>query len=323
MAKRTQTGSETAWKRLDDRFRVALERCLTGAGAVRVASEGRRQGPVRSGFHEHRSWELFFVLRGGLAFEVAGRPVEHHEPGSVVLVPPGTIHLAIDRLSQPAELEVLVVGLPNDEAVGRVDGAEGELRGAGLAASHEPAGVRRVALSGRELMRWGESMGASPHEIVRRVADSVEGSDWSKRRGAALLRLLVSSFAEIAGDRGRVTGIDRRERLVAEVMAVLETRYFDAELTVGEVAKAVGISDSHMGTVFREFTGQTIHRALLELRMRKARELLTHSSHSIKRIAAMTGWSNQLYFATAFRRDVGEPPSAFRRRLREQAPADT
>ena len=81
---------------------------------------------------------------------------------------------------------------------------------------------------------------------------------------------------------------------------------------MAEVAGALRLSAVHLGFLFRKMTGRTLHQALIDLRLRRATDFLTRSTFSIKEIAALTGWSNQLYFSAAYRRHYGRPPSAVR-----------
>ncbi|MBQ9774016.1 MAG: helix-turn-helix transcriptional regulator [Clostridia bacterium] len=72
---------------------------------------------------------------------------------------------------------------------------------------------------------------------------------------------------------------------------------------------------SHTGLIwkFRRETGTTPLQYLIELRMRRAKELLLTGSLSISEIAERCGYPNAYYFTNAFRKHAGKSPGAFRR----------
>lgn len=150
------------------------------------------------------------------------------------------------------------------------------------------------------------------------VARSLAAGVWGRERALGLIRILVASFAEvISHPRQDRTTLDARR--VAEVQLFLQSHYFEPDLSVKTVAQALGMSASHLGALFRKTMGRTLHQTLLNLRLSRATDLLTRTTLSVKEIAAMTGWSNQLYFSAAYRRRYGRPPTAVRSAASEKA----
>jgi AraC family transcriptional regulator len=62
----------------------------------------------------------------------------------------------------------------------------------------------------------------------------------------------------------------------------------DADLTVFGIAQAVGLSPDHFSRLFKESTGQSPHRYVVEARVRKAKELLTTGKFTISEAAFMS-----------------------------------
>ena len=83
-------------------------------------------------------------------------------------------------------------------------------------------------------------------------------------------------------------------------------------ITVGELAKHVGLSPEYLSAKFRRETGMTVSGYLSEARIREAKVLLRFSSLSIGEIAAQLSFSSQSYFRTAFKRKVGVTPQQYR-----------
>jgi AraC family transcriptional regulator len=87
----------------------------------------------------------------------------------------------------------------------------------------------------------------------------------------------------------------------------------DADLTLAELATESGYSRTHFMRMFKAATGQTPHRYLLELRLRKAQSMLTDRALPLTDIALACGFSSHAHLSTAFRSRFGMAPSAYRR----------
>ena len=84
------------------------------------------------------------------------------------------------------------------------------------------------------------------------------------------------------------------------------------ELTVGDLAAVANLSPFHFLRMFRRATGTTPHRYVVEVRMRRAAELLQHTSYPIARVASACGYRSPGQFAATFRRHYGTTPASFR-----------
>jgi AraC family transcriptional regulator len=82
----------------------------------------------------------------------------------------------------------------------------------------------------------------------------------------------------------------------------------DADLTVSGIAQAVGISPDHFSRLFKQSTGQTPYRYVVEARARKAKELLTTGKFTISEAAFHVGFVDQSHLTRHFKRIFGLPP---------------
>jgi two-component system response regulator YesN len=87
-------------------------------------------------------------------------------------------------------------------------------------------------------------------------------------------------------------------------------------LRVQDVARAVGLSKSHLAQAFKRETDETVRQYIQTRRMAKAAALLYDLSLSIKEIAALVGIPDSGNFARAFQKATGCTPTEFRNRLR-------
>jgi AraC-like DNA-binding protein len=166
-------------------------------------------------------------------------------------------------------------------------------------------------MSRAELAAWTKLVRQAPGRLMDGIAEAVERGGFARQRALSDLRLLLSGLGEVLfGAESSGEEVDP----AARAEAVLYREYYRNDLDVGEVARMVGLSTSHLARLFKRRTGRSLHQTLIAIRLRRAQELLRDPELSIKEVAALTGWSNQLYFSSAFRACHGVAPTQARRR---------
>jgi AraC-like DNA-binding protein len=81
---------------------------------------------------------------------------------------------------------------------------------------------------------------------------------------------------------------------------------------LGRVAEASGLSKYHLDRVFKQSTGLSPSRYMTNLRLDKAKLLLTNSLTPIADVAVELGFSDQSHFTHVFKRFIGVTPKAYR-----------
>ena len=97
---------------------------------------------------------------------------------------------------------------------------------------------------------------------------------------------------------------------VAQAKVLIQENFQD--ISPEELAKRLCLSYSSFRKTFKEYTGFSPARYIGEVRMSKAKELLTNTSMSIKEVAYHVGYNNHDYFFTAFRHVTGRTPAEYR-----------
>jgi AraC family transcriptional regulator len=97
------------------------------------------------------------------------------------------------------------------------------------------------------------------------------------------------------------------------------------EVHLTDLASEVGLSESYLARTFRAATGTTLHAALMERRIARARLLIEAAARrgvpaSLADIAAATGFSSHAHMTTAFRRVLGITPSEWVRMMVRRSP---
>jgi AraC-like DNA-binding protein len=86
----------------------------------------------------------------------------------------------------------------------------------------------------------------------------------------------------------------------------------EAPLDIEELARKFNVSYRSFRRGFARHTGLSPHRYLQEIRLARARTLLSQSALSIKEIALRAGFEDTQYFCRFFHKKVGMAPTAFR-----------
>ncbi len=89
-------------------------------------------------------------------------------------------------------------------------------------------------------------------------------------------------------------------------------QHLDKGFKASELAAQLGMSEAHLRRLFRVVYGRTPRQYLLEMRMRRAGELLRTTELRLKQIAREVGYTNLGTFERNFKRVHKLLPSAFR-----------
>ena len=95
-------------------------------------------------------------------------------------------------------------------------------------------------------------------------------------------------------------------------IANLMEEHIEKPLSLDEIAAASGISRRQIERLFKRHVQCVPKKYYLQLRLRRARELLLQTSMSIMDITTACGFQSPPHFSRCYRREFGQPPSAER-----------
>lgn len=176
----------------------------------------------------------------------------------------------------------------------------------------------------RDIDRWRWGLDKGPHrrpmpvptQLVSAVeallAESVGVEPESAEAAHAYAELIGIYVDRLLGPEPQTSPeqAELRERLQAvwyEVDAELHRRW-----TLAELAGRLQISESSLQRLVGRLYGTTPLARVAELRMRRAKELLSNSTNSLEEISQSVGYETVFAFSKAFKRWTGMSPSAFR-----------
>ena len=121
--------------------------------------------------------------------------------------------------------------------------------------------------------------------------------------------LLIKSFSLFSKKQGNINKTSHDPEAIVFGNAV---NYMNScicfQPTVLEIADFCKVSEATLKRIFNKYSGTSIHKYFLKLKMKTAAELLA-SGFSVTEIAEKLGFGSQAYFSAAFKRETGISPS--------------
>ncbi len=226
--------------------------------------------------------EVCFVLRGRLDWW-AGDAIYEVHAGDVVVIPVGVPHGSIDSTLQPCEY--YAVHLNPADLSPSIAATLSDTSMAGLHSSQSELG-----------------------QLVIRIFQEHEQPDsCSQDTCQALCSLLIASLA-----RHKRLSADRRVSKFVHLAQEALLASLEADSPVAMAAENLRVSTAWLNRKFREEVGQAPGEWIRNRKIVEAKQLLAFGRSSPTEVSIRLGFKSTQYFATAFKREIGLSPSAYR-----------
>ena len=145
-------------------------------------------------------------------------------------------------------------------------------------------------------------------DLYRRAfAAAREEAAYSQQEMAGLVNHLIGKMyslernIELSRNQQQVDMIDKARWRIRESL--------ESETTIQDIAEELGVSYSNFRKLFKEYTGLSPSTYQQELRLLRAKELLSTTDLSIKEIAYRLNFESPDYFSAKFKAKMGIKPS--------------
>lgn len=175
------------------------------------------------------------------------------------------------------------------------------------------AGAMLLALGLVEPSPIHWEQGSPPDAYLQGMLDRIEADDdlFGLEASADAYRFLLN--LRLHGRSGRQDSVDRALEKLKPLIEWMERHFADPDAGLTEMRHMLDMPASTMNELFRRAFGHSPYHYLIDLRMRKAKELLIgRPQETVARIAALTGFRDVSHFVATFRRKSGLPPDKFR-----------
>ncbi|MFA7230577.1 MAG: AraC family transcriptional regulator [Victivallaceae bacterium] len=279
-----------------------------GGFPITVKQLGCNQAPqhphdLTATLHYHDFSELVIITRGKGKHHIDGivYPVT---AGDVFLIQGNISHYFVERIEMehynvmfnPAKLtlpEAELRQMPGYQAIFHL----------------EPAYRRRHRFSSR--LQLDPPRLAATEDIIRQLQTEI--SENASGANAAIFVHLLALIVFVSRQYSNQAISYKRKGLLrlGELIGLLEKDYAK-EWNLDKIARLPGMSKNNLLLVFKDATGQSPIDFLLNLRLRKAAEMLLNSDCNITEIALNTGFNDSNYFTRQFKSKFGCSPRQYR-----------
>ena len=163
----------------------------------------------------------------------------------------------------------------------------------------------RAHLYVRETYGASEKLNASYQTFYRRLFSV------SKNAGADILHNLIAQTIKARVAYCRENSANNFSSYIQQAVEYIDIHYGVETLTINDVAAAVYLNPVYFGRMFKQSMGIPFRRYLMNVRMEKAKQLLTQGKYGILEIGEMVGIENPSYFTQLFKKYTGMVPSEY------------
>ncbi|MEH7011868.1 response regulator [Neobacillus niacini] len=103
---------------------------------------------------------------------------------------------------------------------------------------------------------------------------------------------------------------------VDQAIKYMQENFSDSSLTLQKVAELIHVSTPYLSNLFKIEKGFNFGDYLLELRMKKAMELLSEGNIKTYEVCEKVGYSNPQYFGICFKKYTGYTPAEFKKKFK-------
>jgi AraC-like DNA-binding protein len=123
---------------------------------------------------------------------------------------------------------------------------------------------------------------------------------------------ILSLIAEILTRNRRKDQINNFQRIVEKAKSLMEANIAGV-INLPGISEQIGISTSRFNEIFKTYTSMTPYQYYMQIKIKKAAELLEHKDVSVKEVAYSLGFEDQYYFSRFFKKKTGVAPSVWRK----------
>lgn len=185
------------------------------------------------------------------------------------------------------------------------------------------------------LSRFMEDIHIQPLEVARRLCGNrnshiIRNESYIEHIFAELYRVpeqirkgffklkVMELFLVLSGidvHKNEVTqyALPKSQVQLANSVAAYLSGHMDQHITIPELSKEFGVSDTHLKNAFKGVYGMPVFSYMRVQKMHSAAQLLIHTEKTIAEIAEEFGYSNTSKFSAAFQSVMGEAPGDYRR----------
>lgn len=118
---------------------------------------------------------------------------------------------------------------------------------------------------------------------------------------------LLSDIIDTLNNRSK----DNSHIIIEKCKKYIENHYSE-DISLTDIAQKYHFNSSYFSNIFKKLTGMGFAEYVVKIRLEKAKNLLKHTDDKISDVASKSGFKNDTYFITLFKREFGISPHKYR-----------
>ncbi|MBC8064566.1 MAG: helix-turn-helix domain-containing protein [Chlorobia bacterium] len=152
-------------------------------------------------------------------------------------------------------------------------------------------------------------------DVVKALQDSMEAKKAPGRHSDAMALNHLERALILIASRSALSQTPKLDSRIRTAIGHMR-RDLTQLMSIGDLARAAGLSESRFAHLFSQETGVSPRKYLEQLRLERSKQLLELTDLTIREIAHSLGYASEFYFSQRFQAEFAERPSVFRIRVR-------
>ena len=155
--------------------------------------------------------------------------------------------------------------------------------------------------------------GVRYYDYIKDIVDELlQETVFFREKASSILKSLLIDICRLSQKKGSPQSL-----VVDEASNFIRDNY-KQKITNDKLASAAGYHEYHLNRLFVRFTGMSIHKYIISIRVGEAKKLLVNTDMPQSDISSAVGFSSPAHFSDCFKKSVGISPSEYRKQFRSK-----
>ncbi len=277
-----------------------LKQPVTPLGKKPVMQITLQNDKIKEEIHHHDYFELSYVAFGKIQHQLDTGETVHLEKGNICIITPGVSHYCIIEDSDTIVLNFALsidvfnrtffLFMLNNDIIGSFF----------LNYILENPESRNKLLIRSEYNKYSDSL------IERIIEENYSDNPYASINIKSLLVLFFSEQLSMSFSQTKRYS-PRVEKIISYMVSEIST------ITLKETASHFNMHPNYLSAYIKKETNRTFADIISDIRIAKARYLLTNPALTLEKISSVLGYAETASFCNMFKKRMGQTPSQFRK----------